>query len=295
LAKRKFTMHEQMIFDVIRKQAGTLSKAALEGVMNAVDANASEIKITLDEGRMTLSDDGKGFRSKKEIEDYFETFGRPHTEQEQKVFGKFRMGRGQMFAFGRNLWETGRFRMDVDVKDKGLDYDLKELSEKERAPGCSITIELYDQLLPSDVDKTVRDLELWCKWAPLRVVLNDREISSDPAAQEWQYETDEAYVSLTGVGGLTIYNQGVFVMDIPAYRYGTGGEVVTKMGQDLDVNFARNDILASCPIWKKVSPFIDQRATEKNTKKRALDDGARQRLAHQLKAGEEIESHLLNR
>ena len=35
-----FTMHPQLLYSVIQRQAGTLNKAILEGVMNGVDARA---------------------------------------------------------------------------------------------------------------------------------------------------------------------------------------------------------------------------------------------------------------
>lgn len=286
---RTFQMHTQMIFDVIRKQAGTLSKAILEGVMNAADARATELRITLMPKWVELVDDGAGFKSKKDIYKFFETFGQPHEKEEQKVFGKFRMGRGQMFAFGQNFWETGRFTMDVDIKERGLDYTLKEVSKAEAVDGCKIHINLFDQLLPSDVDKTMRDLHLWCKWAPLKVYLNEQLISNNPEDHKWQHQTPEAYVNFKASGGLVIYNQGVFVMEIQKHRYGIGGEVVTRPGEDLDVNFARNDILATCPVWKKISPFIDGKATAQNVKRKTLDDDSRYRLANQICQGEELE------
>jgi hypothetical protein len=41
--------HNKLLLDVIRRQAGTLSKAILEGVMNAVDAGATRCDISIDE------------------------------------------------------------------------------------------------------------------------------------------------------------------------------------------------------------------------------------------------------
>ena len=37
---RRFKPHPQLLLDVIQRQAGTLGKAVLEAVMNAVDAKA---------------------------------------------------------------------------------------------------------------------------------------------------------------------------------------------------------------------------------------------------------------
>lgn len=72
---RQFQMHAKLLYDVIRRQAGTLSKAILEGIMNSVDAGATECRITLEPKRVTVNDDGKGFKNREEIEKFFEVFG----------------------------------------------------------------------------------------------------------------------------------------------------------------------------------------------------------------------------
>ena len=100
--------HNKLLLDVIRRQAGSLTKAIMEGVMNAVDAGATRCDISVTADTVTITDDGKGFASKKEIQEWFEVFGAAHSEEEAKTFGTFRMGRGQMFAYGVNKWTLRR-------------------------------------------------------------------------------------------------------------------------------------------------------------------------------------------
>ena len=45
--RRRFGMHQNLLYDVILRQAGTLQKAVLEGVMNGVDARATRIDIQI--------------------------------------------------------------------------------------------------------------------------------------------------------------------------------------------------------------------------------------------------------
>jgi len=279
---RQFRMHSQLLYDVIRRQAGTLSKAILEGIMNMVDAGAKKGVVTLLPKRVVLEDNGQGFRSREEIEKWFEVFGQPHDKSEGKTYGTFRMGRGQMFAFGKNTWRTGKFSMEVDIKGRGLDYDLLDQSKAHK--GCKIEIELYDQLMPSDMDSVIRDLEDWVKGCPMPVLLNDQRISNDPAKATWDTVTDEAYIKLKPTGGLSVYNLGVHVLTFPGYKYGTGGEVVSR--QQVKVNFARNDIQADCPVWKVVRGVVDVRAATKVQGKKALNDNERQRLADRLLTGD---------
>lgn len=280
--KRQFQMHAKLLYDVIRRQAGTLSKAILEGIMNSVDAGATECRITIAPKRVTVSDDGKGFKNRAEIEKFFEVFGQPHDESEGKTYGTFRMGRGQMFAFGVNAWRTGKFSMSIDIQNEGLDYHLHD--EAKNHKGCRIEIELYSQLLPSDMDSCIRDLEDWVKWCPIPVYLNDELISNDPAEAKWDFITDEAYVKLKATGGLAVYNLGVHVLTFQGYKYGTGGEVVSR--KQVKVNFARNDIQSDCEVWNVVKKLVDQKASEKSEKKKALNDNERQRLVDRILTGE---------
>ena len=52
-----FRIHPKLLLDVIQRQAGTLAKAILEGVMNGIDAKCKQVKITLTEGKVTIVDD----------------------------------------------------------------------------------------------------------------------------------------------------------------------------------------------------------------------------------------------
>jgi len=280
---RRFTMHPHLLLDVMRRQAGTLSKAIAEGVMNSVDAGATRCDVGLTDKGLTIADDGKGFRSREEIEEWFERFGTPHEESEGKTYGTFRMGRGQIFSFGRNVWRTGRFKMSVDVASKGLDYDLS--CDEAETRGCSIDVSLYKVLLPSELMGTLREIEKMLKYVPVRLSLNGKVVSVDPATEKWDHVTEEAYVRLRGGSGLSVYNLGVWVKDFSSWQLGTGGVVVSR--KQLVLNFARNDIMErECAVWRKVKRLVDQKATERNKRKPTLDDDERKRLAEQVAAAE---------
>lgn len=280
--KRRFSMHPKLLHDVIMRQAGSVAKAILEGVMNSADAGATYCRVTVNPESIVIEDDGRGFRNKQEIADWFEVFGQPHEESEGKTFGRFRMGRGQLLAYGVNLWETQEFSMLVDFKNKGDQYELQTRTQK--TPGCRILIDLYEQLYPSTVSQTERDVKLWCRWMPIKVYLNDTLISNKADDFDWTETTDEAYIELNGQDSLEVYNLGAHVKSFPKYTYGIGGEVVSR--QALQVNFARNDIMSDCPIWRKLLPLIDQKAKDRNTHSKSLDDAQRRRLARQARDNE---------
>jgi hypothetical protein len=280
--KRQFRINPKILFDIILRQAGTLSKAIIEGVMNSVDAGATECHIEATKSQVTITDNGSGIQERKHIEQWFEEFGSPHDDRERKVFGTFRMGRGQLFAYGVNTWETGPFKMEVDVKNKGLDYHLHE--KMKPVDGCRVQVDLYETLKPSEMAETERMMRQWVRYAPLKITWNGEVITVDPEKEKWDHVLPEAYVRLKDTGSISLYNLGIHTMEIASYRFGTGGLIVSR--KQLKVNFARNDVLDSCPVWRKIKPFVARKADEKMAKKTVFNASERQRLADQIMAGD---------
>lgn len=246
---REFRLHKDILWSIIKSQAGTLSKAILELVMNSVDAGASRIDITLSPRAVTVSDDGKGFIDRESVEAFFEVFGTPHDKGDAR-YGRFRMGRGQIMAFTRNVWHSGQFVMAVDIRDKGLAYDLT-MATKE-TPGCRIVGELYEERSPSELIRTQDQLREMCRYVPIPVFLNKARISVDLADESWTFQDDDAYYRLRPTArDLQVFNLGVLVRSYFG-EYGVGGIVVSKV--PLELNTARNDILLSeCAAWKRIA------------------------------------------
>lgn len=287
LKQRKFKAHEQHLINTVLRQAGTLWKAILEGVMNSVDAEATRCDITLTQSSLEIVDDGRGFKTEKELDEHFETFGTPHEEGDA-TYGEFRMGRGQMFAFGANEWTTGKFRMLVDVKKRGLDYQRTEL--KKPVKGCKIAIELYEKLSPAELLTAEEELKKYVHYVSIPVTLNGKVLSKDPATEKWDYDLDGAYLKLReNMSELRVYNLGVYVCGIPAGEVGCGGVLVSK--KKLKLNFARNDVMRSgkekCPVWAKVAPLMKKTISDAVARKPSLTSHARMSLLAQLLSGEQ--------
>lgn len=270
---------------LIHSQAGTLGKAILEFIMNSVDAQASRVDISIDTNNVIIDDDGIGFDGLKAIKELFEVLCFDHgpEENDHRKFGRFGLGRAQAWAFAATIWRTQTMRMTVDVKKLGLDYELEDgLSNH---PGCNVHFQLYEPLTGGDVQRTIRevtDLALYC---PVPVYINGEQVSKEVSEQKWDHETDEAYIRLQRHGDLAIYNQGVLVCRYPGYRYGQGGEVVTRKG--LAVNVARNDILVSqCKVWKKIEPLLKTEIAKSTKKRKTLTDDERQRLVSDWASGD---------
>jgi hypothetical protein len=277
-----FTVDQAILHSIIKSQAGTLSKALLEGVMNAIDANAKKIIVTLTGEGFIVSDDGRGFRTHTEIEQWFGRFGTPHEEGDA-TYGKFRMGRGQMMAFAKTVWRTGPFEMKVDIATAmGFTLNPEPLP---KVKGCTITGELYDKLSDFELGTVITDFKSLVKYAQVPVELNGVVISENPKKIKWDLQTDEAYIQVDREEGkrLKVYNLGVLVKEYSSYDFGCGGTVVTK--QPVEVNFARNDILYKCKTWQKIKEFIRKANVDKVARNRKLNTGERAFLAKQFVYG----------
>ena len=274
--RRKLGMHEKLLFDTIQRQAGTLEKANVEGIMNSIEAGGSAVHIALEISpiggisTMTINDDGRGIQSEKEVQEFFETFGTPHTEAECTTWKQFRMGRGQMFAYGKNIWRTATFRMTVDIKNWGLEYEFE--SGLPFVDGCNITIELYDNPIgrypyPS-MDSYKEAIQQQVRFVEIPVYFNDTQINTPPSECSWDSTDKQGYFLFNIGSDMLVYNLGVFVQKIPASRAGMGGIVVSR--KQLLVNFARNDVISTCEVMQHINDIIKQNRIKKTRQRRQV-------------------------
>ena len=291
---RSLTMHENLLYDVITRQAGTPEKAVLEAVMNSSEAGATrvDIKADIDTNNnfiVTIKDNGKGIISEKELTEYFETFGTPHSDNENKVWAEFRMGRGQMFAFGDNYWRTGPFSMHVDIKNLGLKYILT--GNLPVFNGCEIVIKFYrnpihSYLYPS-LDAFKNCIKKLIEFIEIPVYFNEEQISFNPNNLQWDMEDKYAYYVFMKEGeGIKIFNMGAYVKTLCPYDYGMSGIVVSK--NKLKMNFARNDILSDCIEFQEICKTLNSRRKETlvKDKKKNISADERKSLLKSLKHGD---------
>lgn len=288
---RNFRVNASIITHLIYAQAGTLQKGILEAVQNSHDAKASRIDITLSPQAVTIVDDGHGFASAEEIKVVFEEFSFDHGEGGDRRFGKFGLGRGQLFAFAATTWRSHAFRMDVDIRKNGLNYDLSEGHED--VPGTRIEARLYKALSAVEIYQIVEAVSSMCKFAIVPVYVDGKCVSKSENARKWTNETADAWFALSEDSPeLKVYNQGIYVTSYPTRNVGCGGVVCTKPGVNLDLNMARNDIIETrCTVWKRIRETLKASAIvkDKNTARR-MTDSDRDYLAMQTADPEHAEN-----
>ena len=284
MKQKRFTANDNLIVQVIKNQAGTLGKAMLEGVMNSIDAGAKGVDIELKPGMLQILDDGGGFASEKSIDEFFADFGHPHVEGDAK-YGTFRIGRGQLFSFGANVWRTGEFQLQVDINTMGLTFQQVHLDVPQ--PGCHICIQLYERLTAGDILQTVEEVTRNCKYVDIPIKLNGNLINTPPATCKWTEETDDAFIRIDQQArqtGVDIYQQGVFVENVPSYQSGASGVVCSK--EKLQLNTARNQVMRSCPRYKRILAKFKRDVQKKLTTKKDLNEDERHSMLTSIRATE---------
>lgn len=282
---RKLQVSQNIIHSLIKNQAGTLAKAVLECIMNSIDAGASKVDVQVTNKSLRVVDDGVGFSKKDDILSCFEVFGFEH-DKDDRTYGQFGIGRAQLWNFCTTAWRTRTFKMDVDIKNKGLDYNLEEGLPD--SSGLSIEGSFYKPLKTSEIYAFEAELSELALYAQVPVTVNGKLISKNPANEKWTHETKEAWIHIRESGNLRVYNLGVFVREYPAHIVGCGGKVVTKPGVKLALNMARNDIiLTDCKVWKKIRPFLQNESDKRiKDKKRKMLRSEIDNIAMRFVAGE---------
>lgn len=289
-----FEAHENLVLTAIKRQAGTLSKAILEGIMNSIDAGASKCVIKITQTRFEIDDDGRGFDSKDEVRKHFGTFGEPHQESEgDKTYGQFRMGRGQLMAFAKTVYRTNEFEMTADVKNRGRAYNIK--SGLKKRSGCLIKGTLYNRLSASEHYETLRELRDLAAYAQIPIWLNGDQINKVPHEQEWDLETEDAYFKFRQMGPVRVYNLGVMVREYPPSSVPAPSCIVVSKKQ-LVLNSARNDIIThECETWKRIKKTLRGQADVERKKNERLTDDQRRSIVRDLVCGDKQYSDLSNR
>lgn len=284
MPSREFQATEGLLNKVMRKQNAVIEKAWLEALMNSVDAGATRFVLSVTPKTTVISDDGDSM-TQDEIQEYFEKFGYEDDDVEDKEYGKFRMGRGQIFNFGLNVWRARDNYMVVSLDDEkvittldectaeddgsvishsgneytintsGLSYALLDAEHQES--GLDIRVEHYENI--TDLSDTIMEFQKLAKYVSfvhnVEVVLECEEleggstvINPEPEIVE---ETDEAWFvscNSTFANRAPVFNKGAYVadFDLGPRRF----EVISKL--DLDVTLDRTDILENDQYWEEI-------------------------------------------
>ena len=269
IQKKQFQLHPALIKQIVHNQSGTLSKALLEGVMNSVDsifledteATGGYCYIELSQTGFKITDNGKGM-SAEEISELWEVFGAPHSEGDGSTFGRFRIGRAQLFGHAKTTWYTQDNVMEVDIEaepESSDSYGYKFKKSDSFVEGMVIVGELYAPLSTSELSRIESEIKGYVKYIGLDIKLNGELISNDPAKEKWDLEDDNFYIrrlpNTDYSTNTSVYNLGALV---PGFsRLPINCEVVSKNKRVFKLNTARNEVLSTCPLYQKLVDVLE--------------------------------------
>ena len=259
----QFTVSASIIRHLIERQAGTLDKAILELIMNGIDAGAERIEVVFeDDQHISVRDNGRGFRTRDEVEKHFADFGFDHDTKEERgygrVNGRFGLGRSQIYGFGQSSWRTHTFRMDVDIQsNKELAFELST-GESESVDGCHIDVALYKPLTEVGKEQIRRTLREHVQYAPSSIVVDGDQVNKDVASIKWNAESEHLLFlnKPTATYGLELHNMGIFVNRYTQSDMGVSGVVVSKVPHSFKVTMSRTDVHRSCELWAEMLTMI---------------------------------------
>jgi len=278
-----FEATKGLLEDDILRQAGRIEKAWLEALMNSVDAGASHFTISISEGQTLIEDDGRGM-DETEVDKYYRQFGYKDDDTEQKTFGEFRRGRGQLFAYGVNVWHTLDNVLVVNVKGDTCSIEAPidpDEADRDASPtddgwrlnteglgfnhqpadsthsGTKINIQHYDPI--EDVESKVdefKDLARYISWMQnIDVTVNherlDHTFSPDLETEYCYASYNENSISTRA----SLYNMGAFVnkvdiKDDDGDTVPVQGDIITK--HSLRLNNARTEVIEGDETWEQV-------------------------------------------
>ena len=251
-----FDVHANIIRDLIHSQNGTVATALRELIMNAIDAGSKKCEVKLHRKGFSVIDWGNGFESEAAIKTYFKNFGEPHEEGDAE-FGRFRIGRGQVMAFGKITWTSNYFAMAVDTRKNGFSFDF--MSHRDlQWDGCRVDGTFYNELREREVYHIKEELQEFICFADIDVSFNGESLNSNIDNESWDVDDGDILIQWKSGNGIKIYSKGVFVKRIDAYRYGFEGRVVTRKA--LKLNMARNEVTDNDPLWERIAEHLSNRS-----------------------------------
>lgn len=217
--QRAFGLHPAILLTLMREQAGSLDKDMAELVMNSVDAGASRIDLTISEEGFSISDDGRGFTERSQIENFFEIFGTPHKASDA-YYGKFRIGRGQVMSYAKTTWRSGPFEMRVDIAGAERDLGYELITHDTSALGCRIDGVFYAETF-AHIEAFVPDTHSYVgdrsflniiKYVPIPIYINGTVGNKPPMTETWDMEDEFAWYRFRkDTHSAHIFNRGVLV------------------------------------------------------------------------------------
>lgn len=230
----EFEMSQNLLKEIIFKQAGTLSKAVIELIQNSLDEKSTEIDVIIQPRFLEVTDNGSGM-SYEQAKSNYRIVGESVKKEDQ--IGEHGMGRTQPFAFGTGLIKTQNMLISIDVTKK-LGFDIISKTEP-FFKGFNLKLTLYREISEYDINELKNELKKYFLISGVVIRFNGEQI---PTAGAQVYSDSEitVYKSSDESDYSKIFCKGIYVRQLNTATVPRGFNINSKK---LKLNFARNDFL----------------------------------------------------
>lgn len=249
MSNEKFEMSEDLLRSVILKQAGTVLKAIQECIQNSLDAQATIIKLDINNRGFSFYDNGCGM-DKKQIDSFFKIFGNSSKKDDDNKIGAFGMGRGQVFSFGYTVWKTKQWKISVNIM-KRLGYKIREI--KTNIKGTDICCAFFKPIDNWGCDSIINKVRNY--FIPddnIKFYINGY-LYNPQMVNLSEYGDDDFTVFSSNRFSSSIFSQNLYVTSISSmFDYNI------NCNKKMELNFARNSFLDSEESSKKLKTLLNK-------------------------------------
>lgn len=247
MSNEKFEMSEDLLRSVILKQAGSIQKAIQECIQNSLDAQATIIKLDINNRGFNFYDNGCGM-NKKQIDSFFKIFGNSSKKDDKNKIGAFGMGRGQVFSFGYTVWRTKEWKISVNIM-KRLGYRIRKI--KVNMEGTDICCTFFKSISNWDCDSIItRVKNYFIPGGNIKFYINgiyykpQMEILSEYSDKDFTVFNNNRFSS-------SIFSQNLYVKSIHSMF-----DYSINCNKKMELNFARNSFLDKEESSKKLKTLL---------------------------------------
>lgn len=270
-----FTASENLLKDVITRQAGSPLKGIIELIQNSIDAITvqrrskprfkGKIEIEVNESGnqsiLTFSDNGVGLgKTQKEVERNFSVFGLGNKREDTELLGEFGMGRGQTISMIYNP-EKDKLDGSIEVRSNGhalknfrvdneLSFDIEKSTPKTTGTQWHIKSNKPRFFTRLGISKYISDNVR----TDISICYNNDQIKiTQPRGKKVLDDEDVSVWVEKNTSDFRLFDRAFYVCRLDVVK-GWGGTIVSRV--PLKQNFARNDVIDGDATVTKAHKWI---------------------------------------
>ena len=249
--ERKFIFDEDKMFQkLVDSQGRSKSEAFEEIIQNALDSEAENIYIVINDNGVYFVDDGIGM-DMEIITKYFEVIGSSSKFDDNTKIGKHGIGFLKFMKYGIIYVRTQDYLLEIDVAKQGRNYKIAKC--KHYYNGTAVTLKYYQKFVEEyswSVKNRIRDIKNLLYTKDRNIVINGVKHEKEVRLYtDVKHEDYEVFREEDGISKL--YSQGLLVNN----NYGVVGGFSVNCKNKMPLDFGRKGVVDS-PEKDELRKFV---------------------------------------